>query len=345
MAWVDRSAGLTPDPFIWWLTETVTASDIDVVYQPLGADGLAASYSNLIDPGTNDATPVVAPTFDSTIGWTFTGTQHLTTGINGDGFQTVIVRFAISPTNTSLETLTGTADVAGQSTHIAIRRSGSSPFGPNNFKYNTSVSTSGVAGFADGVLALARNKLYREGVFELTVGILDTWSEGGFLIAQIIAGGSSRFIGDIKAYAIYNRELTATEVSEISANMSAITSSDDPNPATIPVNWIIQNPSTKHLNSTSHELWAATDSGLFRTFNGGRGWAKISLPDPSNAEFGDSPAATIDELTFHWINYDRGDETILYALGAKNSVSRIWIYGATGSGINVSDWSSRGVTT
>ncbi len=109
------------------------------------------------------------------------------------------------------------------------------------------------------------------------------------------------------------------------------------------VNYIVLNPTTGHLNSLSHELWAATDDGPYRTFNGGRGWAKIGLPDPSNAEFSDSPAATISELTFHWIDYDPTDNTILYTLAAKASVSRIWIYKATNSGINLTDWSSRGV--
>ncbi len=111
------------------------------------------------------------------------------------------------------------------------------------------------------------------------------------------------------------------------------------------VNYIVQNPATGHLNSSSHELWAATDDSLFRTFNGGRDWAQITLPDPSNAEFSDSPAATISELTFHWIDYDPTDQTILYALGAKSSTNRIWIYKASNSGVNVSDWSSRGVLT
>lgn len=39
---------------------------------------LASSYINLANPGTYDATPVVAPTFGD--GWEFTGTQSLDSG-------------------------------------------------------------------------------------------------------------------------------------------------------------------------------------------------------------------------------------------------------------------------
>lgn len=68
--------------------------------------------------------------------------------------------------------------------------------------------------------------------------------------------------------------------------------------AALNVNYITQHPATRHLNSTSHELLLATDGGLYHSIDGGRGWAKITLPDPSNAEFADSPAATVDELHF-----------------------------------------------
>lgn len=53
-----------------------------IVYQPKDAASLAASYSNLINPGTYDAAPGTAPTWDAVNGWKFLGTssQYLTTG-------------------------------------------------------------------------------------------------------------------------------------------------------------------------------------------------------------------------------------------------------------------------
>jgi hypothetical protein len=111
------------------------------------------------------------------------------------------------------------------------------------------------------------------------------------------------------------------------------------------VNYIVQHPSTRFLNSTSHELLIATDDGIYHSTNGGRTWAKITLPDPSNAEFADSPAATIDELTFHWVEYDSIDSTIIYAIYAlanKVSVNRFWFYKSSD---NLLTWINRGVVT
>jgi hypothetical protein len=108
------------------------------------------------------------------------------------------------------------------------------------------------------------------------------------------------------------------------------------------VNYITQHPGTRFLNSTSHELLIATDDGIYHSLNGGRSWAKITLPDPSNAEFADSPAATIDELTFHWVDYDPTDSSIVYALANKPSVNRFWLYKSSD---NLLTWISRGVVT
>jgi hypothetical protein len=112
--------------------------------------------------------------------------------------------------------------------------------------------------------------------------------------------------------------------------------------AALNVNYITQNPSTRFLNSTSHELLIATDDGLYHSLNGGRAWAEITLPDPSNAEFSDSPAATVDELTFHWVDYDPTSSLIVYALANKVSVNRFWLYKSSD---NLLTWISRGIVT
>lgn len=60
-------AGSTP----WYLAGGLSASDWLATFQPIGAASLAASYSNLINPGTNDAAPGTAPTFNAATGWAF----------------------------------------------------------------------------------------------------------------------------------------------------------------------------------------------------------------------------------------------------------------------------------
>jgi hypothetical protein len=108
------------------------------------------------------------------------------------------------------------------------------------------------------------------------------------------------------------------------------------------VNYIVQHPSSRHRNNTSHELLIDTDDGLYHSTDGGRQWAKITLPDPSNAEFADSPAATIDELTFHWAAYGPTDNTIIFLLGIKVSNNRQWLYKSSD---NLATWTSRGIVT
>lgn len=69
----------------WWLAGGVDPADCVAAYQPKGAADLAASYVNLANPGTYNAsvpTGKDAPSFAAGIGWTHDGaTQVLTTGL------------------------------------------------------------------------------------------------------------------------------------------------------------------------------------------------------------------------------------------------------------------------
>jgi len=113
------------------------------------------------------------------------------------------------------------------------------------------------------------------------------------------------------------------------------------------VNYIVQNPATRHLNSTSHELWIATgagsDGGIFRSINGGRLWEHISLPQPNNDNF--SPPGVpslLTDLIFIWIDYDPTSELTLFALGADSSRERFFMYKTIDVGLT---WSSIGLIT
>jgi len=81
----------------WWnLFGAIPNANVVAAYQPKDAANLAASYVNLVTPGTYDAAPGTAPTWDATSGWIFNGsTQYLTTGITPviDQSYSAIVRF------------------------------------------------------------------------------------------------------------------------------------------------------------------------------------------------------------------------------------------------------------
>ncbi len=82
---------------------------------------------------------------------------------------------------------------------------------------------------------------------------------------------------------------------------------------------LVQKPKTKNLQPANHELWVATMIGVYRTYNGGNSWEEVSMPDPSNAEFLDSPAATVDELDWQHIVFDPTNENIVYILASKEA--------------------------
>lgn len=105
--------------------------------------------------------------------------------------------------------------------------------------------------------------------------------------------------------------------------------------AALNVNYIAQHPRTRTLRSNNHELLIATDDGLYHSINGGRGWAKITLPDPTGG-------ATVDELTFHWVDYDPTNSDIVYVLGIKAVANQQWIYKTSDA---LATWSSRLVAT
>jgi hypothetical protein len=102
------------------------------------------------------------------------------------------------------------------------------------------------------------------------------------------------------------------------------------------VNYLVIHPATRHLSSSGHVLLAATDGGVYVTGNGGQQWAQVVLPDPTGG------GATIDELTFHWIDYDPTNSAIIYALGVKAAANQLWTYKSSDS---LATWTSKLVAT
>jgi hypothetical protein len=80
----------------------------------------------------------------------------------------------------------------------------------------------------------------------------------------------------------------------------------------------------------------ATDDGLYRSISGGRQWAKIPLPDPTGG------GATVDELTFHWVDYSPISSDIIFVLGVKTSANQQWLYKSSDA---LASWISRLVAT
>jgi hypothetical protein len=191
------------------------------MYQPKGAASLAASYVNLVNPGTYNAAPGTAPTFDTTTGWTFDGTtQYLTTGVVPANDQTwsMIVRFS-NGTNTGA--IAGVSNGANQRFRLYRSLSATSKAG-----YANGPDTAGTAAHvAVGVLCVAGNVGYLNGASDKS-GLVG-WtggSSGAIGIGASLAGATPSlfFAGNILALAIYNATLTAPQVLAISTAMAAL---------------------------------------------------------------------------------------------------------------------------
>lgn len=196
----DRRAAAAASAVPWYLAGG--APTPIAVYQPKGAASLAASYVNLVNPGTYDAAPGVAPVLDAS-GWVFNGTSTtgnwLDTGIVMPNNQNraCLIRFsdALSGVRFLVDNYSANTD------RFEIASTGTSvEYGNGSYQQRAPNPTSGVLGFAN-------TRCYRNGVDE---GGADIESYSGVnantvRIAYSYFGiNSYRFGGKIQAIAIWD---------------------------------------------------------------------------------------------------------------------------------------------
>ena len=205
----------------WWLSGGIAAANCVAAYAPKGAASLAASYSNLANPGTYDAAPGAAPDWDVTNGWKFNGSSHhLTTGIvqSSTAFS-VICRF---------NNVTSGAWLFGHGKASNNSRFAIAPKLSNKIYYclDGSGSTWIIVNtlITSGVLAIAGTKAYRDGVQEtgtMTPVLDDTY---GFFIGAINSNGSatSRIAAYVQAISFYDVTLTSTQIGALTTAINLL---------------------------------------------------------------------------------------------------------------------------
>ena len=205
----------------WYLAGGISASACVAAYQPKGSTSLAASYTNLANPGTYDAAPGVAPTFATTTGWTFNGTtQYLTTNIPRQTYDSTLIVAFNSITNNGYVAGVANTPASGNSFALAPRRSLAGVW----YIYGSASIIEVAPSLTAGVLCQAGNIGYRNGVaeatFALAVGVYDAPYLGG----QRTSGTSlfAPIAGNITAAAIYNTTLSAAQVAAVSSAMGAL---------------------------------------------------------------------------------------------------------------------------
>ena len=200
----------------WW--RAGGAPEPVAVYQPIGAASLAASYVNLANPGTFDAAPGGAPTLGAA-GWTFNGsTQFLTTGIipTNDQQFSMITRFSGATIGIN-STVAGMFNNSIRQFRLLNASAGA------GVVYSNGTQNQSLPELAAGVLAIAGNQGYRNGMADVTVTDWGGAATRDVYVAATNSGVANQFLnGNIQAIAIYSSTLTAPQVAAVSAAMAAL---------------------------------------------------------------------------------------------------------------------------
>ena len=193
----------------WW-DNSGAISGCVAAYQPIGAADLAASYVNLQNPGTYNAAPGVAPTFDTAEGWVFNGsTQWLDSGITRGSGYTMIVRVYATSDGVPMGGLDNNIS------YFRVRAGDVIWFSNNSF---IAVAPSGIG--SEMVLALAGKVAYRAGS---TTGTVSGSDAAGSPISFGVAKPNHRFCAcKIRAAAVYSGTLTAGEIAALTTLMNAL---------------------------------------------------------------------------------------------------------------------------
>jgi hypothetical protein len=201
----------------WWKVEGLSSGDFTAIYQPKGAAILADSYINILNPGTNDAAPGVAPTLDSD-GWVFNGSSQYLVGpaSSSAGFA---VRFSDA-------SLTGRFVVGATAT-------GRVGFNPDSgadkrVYYNTDLSTAGTVvngAITSGVVIINGTKGALNGAVEAVISGTFAETLSYYIGAQNVNGSvGGRQPCKIQAICFFapGTTLTDAQISALSAAMAAL---------------------------------------------------------------------------------------------------------------------------
>lgn len=209
--WSPRAASASGG---WWDNNGAISGCV-AAYQPKGAASLASSYTNLTGNVTYNAAPGVAPTFNSSAGWTFNGSsQYLTTGIVVSRIYTVIVRFSAS---------------VGGYLFGAWKQSGTILYGiqpvsgGNRTYWNGTSAINLSGGQSSGVIAIVGASGYINGVLDATLPANADTGLALHIGSLNRDGTASNFIGaTIQALAIYSITLSAGQVATLTTLMNAL---------------------------------------------------------------------------------------------------------------------------
>lgn len=177
-------------------------------YSPVGAADLAASYVNLQNPGTYNAAPGVAPSFNTSTGWTFNGTsQWLSTG------------YVMPRTGTYLFRYANASGTDGR--HGALYLTVTPRFFGTRYWENGGGSVTAGTSTTLGVIGASSKTAYHNGA---SVGTISAGTTADTLAFGIGArAGFAPFAAtDVLAAVFYSTTLSGAEMATLTTRMNAL---------------------------------------------------------------------------------------------------------------------------
>lgn len=205
----------------WWRSGGISSANAIAAYQPKGAASLAASYTNLANPGTYNAAPGTAPTWSVGAGWIFNGsTQYLTTGIVPGAGWSLLARFSNGGVDA---TLMGSYN-SSNANSLCMIIPGAVGGTKRQYRNGTATGLSISGGQTGGVMGFAAQTAYLNGSAE--TGTISGSLAGAIALfigaRNNLTGANTFFPGNIQAVAIYNSTLTGPQMAAVSSAMAAL---------------------------------------------------------------------------------------------------------------------------
>lgn len=340
----------------WYLRGGIAKANCIGAYKAVGAASQAASYINLVTPGTyNISGGATPPTWASATGWTFDGANDfLATGIIPDGKNwTYIVKF--SNTTSDQGSAVGVFDtnlcVAIYPRRTALTNS--------HYCYNSSAGAFSEVYpiLAAGVMAKTNLKMFSDGYQDQALADSSPGANTTqVLIGKLSAGGGQMYAGKIQYVAVYNTTLTDAQILAVT---KAIASE-----FVYPASYVVTDDSATGANGTAYIVnpGGATDrafingrnayinlfsAALASKFNGNEGSLMV------RAKVRDATDWT-DGLQKDLIRLDNGADTAIVAFDREGAADEIRCYfqpagghyhGVTTTDLNgTMDWFTAAVT-
>ena len=197
----------------WYLNGGVAKANCIGAWLPATASTLAASYVNLVTPGTHNLTAgSTAPTLNG--GWVADGAAYLVSDITELATWTTIIKFSGMIDDANTRTLWGTYKTAG-----TIIRSAYNNVSAGHTYRNGTAALGPATPLSSGVVAIANDTAYLNGVSDGTIPDLADVGLPFYVLAINNDGAAFGILqaGKILAMATYDVTLTQAQIQAIGA--------------------------------------------------------------------------------------------------------------------------------